>query len=86
MDTYTNIEIAIQQHFRDIEKAEYIEAIEIYKVNDTYHISLTQGNQMRPLHLFIEAESDEDCIQQLLKELRERKLSSVRYGKLFKIK
>lgn len=86
MSVYTNIELAIQNYFLNLKGVEYIEDIEIDKVGDTYHIVLIQGNQMRPLHLFIESESEEDCIEKLIQELRDRDLSSVRYSKLFKIK
>lgn len=86
MAEYTTIKNAIKDYYNTIESVDYIEDIEVYLVDSTYHISLVQGNYMRPLHIFIEAESENDLITKLIADLALRQLSLVKYGSLRKIK
>ena len=86
MEQFLNIKQAIYDYFVNTEGKQYIEDIEITKKDDTYRIVLQQGNWIRPIQIFIEADSDQDCIDQLIAELRLKHLTFVKYCKLFKFK
>ena len=86
MEQFLNIKQAIYDYFVNIEGKQYIEDIEITKKDDTYRIVLQQGNWIRPIQIFIEADSDQDCIEQLIAYLRDRLLTFIKYCKLFKSK
>lgn len=86
MEQFLNIKQAIYDYFVNTEGKQYIEDIEITKKDDTYRIVLQQGNWIRPIQIFIEADSDQDCIDQLIANLRDRHLTFIKYGKLFKFK
>ena len=86
MEQFLNIKQAIYDYFVNTEGKQYIEDIEITKKDDTYRNVLQQGNWIRPIQIFIEADSDQDCIDQLIANLRDRHLTFIKYGKLFKFK
>ena len=86
MGEFLNIKQAIYDYFETIEGKIYEKDIAITKKGDTYNITLEQGNWHRPIQLFIEAESEQDCIDQLIANLRDRHLTFIKYGKLFKFK
>ena len=86
MEQFLNIKQATYDYFVNTEGKQYIEDIEITKKDDTYRIVLQQGNWIRPIQIFIEADSDQDCIDQLIANLRDRHLTFIKYGKLFKFK
>lgn len=86
MGEFLNIKQAIYDYFETIEGKIYEKDIAITKRRDTYNITLEQGNWHRPIQLFIEAESEQDCIDQLIAELRLKHLTFVKYCKLFKFK
>ena len=86
MEQFLIIKQAIYDYFVNTEGKQYIEDIEITKKDDTYRIVLQQGNWIRPIQIFIEADSDQDCIDQLIANLRDRHLTFIKYCKLFKFK
>ncbi len=86
MGEFLNIKQAIYDYFENIEGKIYERDIAIKKRGDVYHITLEQGNWIRPIQLSIEAESEQDCIDQLIAELRLKHLTFVKHCKLFKFK
>lgn len=86
MEEFTNIKEAIYNYFSEIEGKEYVNDVEVSKTDNIYKIVLPQSNYIRPIQIFIEADSEEECITDLIKDLRNRHLTIVKHGKLFKIK
>lgn len=85
MDT-TDIVNAIKNYFINIEQEDYIKPIKVNINDNIYKITLIQGCDDRPINIYIEADTNQECIDKILKELRSRYLTSVRYGTLYKIK
>lgn len=85
MDT-TDIVNAIKNYFINIEQEDYIKPIKVNVTDGIYKITLIQGCDDRPINIYIEADTNQECIDKILKELRSRYLTSVRYGTLYKIK
>ena len=86
MEEFTNIKQAVYDYFSEIEGKQYVNDIEVDKTDNIYKIVLPQSNYIRPIQIFIEADSEEECITALIKDLRNRHLTIVKYGKLFKFK
>ena len=86
MNDFKEIKDAIYSMYTDTFDCIYNKKIEVYKTDSIYKIILPQNNDVTPINLFIEADNDEDCKNQVLKDLSQRCLWRTSYNKLKRVK
>lgn len=80
MIEFKEIKDAIYNMYINLFNCIYNKEITITKENNLYKIVLPQNNDVMPINIYIEAESDEECINKVLKDLKQRDLWRTSYN------